>query len=210
MPRPSAIPPRLLATTPRPSATTPTPRAGATAFGYKTLASGENSTAFGESSIAAAKNSLAALGGTVDEEAVNAAAIGSGAQAKLADSIALGSGSVADRASGAKGYDMLTKGDTTNTSAAWVANANAIAVGNGSTLTRQITGVAAGSLDTDAVNVAQLKAAGFKVTTQKNGDISSSILNGDTLDFEGINNAIVSTTKDSKTITRGCQQDSDL
>ena len=175
--------------------------AGATAFGYKTLASGENSTAFGESSIAAAKNSLAALGGTVDETATNAAAIGSGAQAKLADSIALGSGSVADRASGAKGYDMLTKGDTTNTSAAWVANANAIAVGNGSTLTRQITGVAAGSLDTDAVNVAQLKAAGFKITTQKNGAISSSILNGDTLDFEGINNAIVSTTKDSKTIT---------
>ena len=175
--------------------------AGATAFGYKTLASGENSTAFGENSIAAAKNSLAALGGTVDETAANAAAIGSGAQAKLADSIALGSGSVADRASGAKGYDMLTKGDTTNTSAAWVSNANAIAVGNGSTLTRQITGVAAGSQDTDAVNVAQLKAAGFKVTTQSNGNISSSILNGDTLDFEGINNAIVSTTKDSKTIT---------
>ena len=175
--------------------------AGATAFGYKTLASGENSTAFGENSIAAAKNSLAALGGTVDETATNAAAIGSGAQAKLADSIALGSGSVANRQSGAKGYDMLTKGDTTNTSAAWVSNANAIAVGNGSTLTRQITGVAAGSEDTDAVNVAQLKAAGFKVTTQSNGNISSSILNGDTLDFEGINNAIVSTTKDSKTIT---------
>ena len=175
--------------------------AGATAFGYKTLASGENSTAFGENSIAAAKNSLAALGGTVDETATNAAAIGSGAQTKLADSIALGSGSIANRQSGAKGYDMLTKGDTTNTSAAWVSNANAIAVGNGSTLTRQITGVAAGSQDTDAVNVAQLKAAGFKVTTQKNGAISSSILNGDTLDFEGENNAIVSTSKDSKTIT---------
>ena len=173
----------------------------ATAFGSDSTASGKNSLSFGENSTAAAKNSLAALGGTVDAAATNAAAIGSGAQAKLADSIALGSGSVADRASGAKGYDMLTKGDTTNTSAAWVANANAIAVGNGSTLTRQITGVAAGSLDTDAVNVAQLKAAGFKVTTQKNGDISSSILNGDTLDFEGINNAIVSTTKDSKTIT---------
>ena len=175
--------------------------ANATVWGENSIASGEASTAFGVNSTASAKNSLAALGGTVDETAANAAAIGSGAQAKLADSIALGSGSVADRASGAKGYDMLTKGDTTNTSAAWVANANAIAVGNGSTLTRQITGVAAGSLDTDAVNVAQLKAAGFKVTTQKNGDISSSILNGDTLDFEGINNAIVSTTKDSKTIT---------
>ena len=175
--------------------------AGATAFGYKTLASGENSTAFGESSIAAAKNSLAALGGTTTDTATNAAAIGNGAKATLADSVALGSGSVADRASGAKGYDMLTKAETTNTSAAWVANANAIAVGNGSTLTRQITGVAAGSQDTDAVNVAQLKAAGFKVTTQHNGVISSSILNGDTLDFEGKDNAIVSTSKDSKTIT---------
>ncbi len=175
--------------------------ANATVWGENSIASGEASTAFGVNSTASAKNSLAALGGTVDETAANAAAIGSGAQAKLADSIALGSGSVADRASGAKGYDMLTKGDTTNTSAAWVSNANAIAVGNGSTLTRQITGVAAGSLDTDAVNVAQLKAAGFKITTQKNGAISSSILNGDTLDFEGKDNAIVSTSKDSKTIT---------
>ena len=175
--------------------------AGATAFGYQTVASGENATAFGENSIAAAKNSLAALGGTVAESATNAAAIGKNAQATLEDSVALGSGAVADRASGAKGYDLLTKGDTTNTSTAWVANANAIAVGNGSTLTRQITGVAAGSQDTDAVNVAQLKAAGFKVTTQNNGDIFSSILNGDTLDFEGKDNAIVSTSKDSKTIT---------
>ena len=178
--------------------------AGATAFGYKTTASGENSIAFGENSVAAAKNSLAALGGTVAESATNSAAIGKDAKANLTDSVALGSGAVADRVSGAKGYDMLTKGDTTNTSTAWVSNANAIAIGNdteGSMLTRQITGVAAGSQDTDAVNVAQLKAAGFKVTTQKNGDISSSILNGDTLDFEGINNAIVSTTKDSKTIT---------
>ena len=61
--------------------------------------------------------------------------------------------------------------------------------------------MAAGSQDTDAVNVAQLKAAGFKVTTQKDDAISSSILNGDTLDFEAKDNAIVSTTKDSKTIT---------
>lgn len=175
--------------------------AGATAFGYQTVASGENATAFGENSIAAAKNSLAALGGTVAASATNAAAIGKNAQATLEDSVALGSGAVADRKSGAKGYDMLTKGDTTNTSTAWVSNANAIAVGNGSTLTRQITGVAAGSQDTDAVNVAQLKAAGFKVTTQNNGNISSSILNGDTLDFEGKDNAIVSTSKDSKTIT---------
>ena len=142
--------------------------AGATAFGYKTLASGENSTAFGESSIAAAKNSFAALGGVVDETAINAAAIGNGAEAKLADSIALGSGALANRSSGSKGYDVLTGTASTDTSAAWVSNANAIAVGNdtdGSLMTRQITGVAAGSLDTDAVNVAQLKAAGLSFTT---------------------------------------------
>lgn len=142
--------------------------AGATAFGYQTLASGENSTAFGENSIAAAKNSLAALGGTVAESATSAAAIGNGAQAKLADSVALGSGALANRSGGSKGYDVLTGNATTETSAAWVANANAIAIGNdteGSLLTRQITGVAAGSLDTDAVNVAQLKAAGLGFTT---------------------------------------------
>lgn len=178
--------------------------AGATAFGYKTLASGENATAFGESSIAAGKNSLAALGGTTTDDATNAAAIGNGAKATLADSVALGSGALANRSGGSKGYDVLTGNATTETSAAWVANANAIAIGNdteGSLLTRQITGVAAGSQDTDAVNVAQLKAAGFKVTTQNDGSISSSILNGDTLDFEGRDNAIVSTSKDSRTIT---------
>ena len=142
--------------------------AGATAFGYKTLASGENSTAFGESSIAVAKNSLAALGGTTTDVATNAAAIGKGAKAALADSIALGSGALANRSSGSKGYDVLTGKASSNTSAAWVSNANAIAIGNvteGSLLTRQITGVAAGSLDTDAVNVAQLKAAGLSFTT---------------------------------------------
>lgn len=175
--------------------------ANATVWGENSIASGEASTAFGIGSNAAAKNSLAALGGTVDETAANAAAIGSGAQAKLADSVALGSGALANRSSGSKGYDVLTGKASSNTSAAWISKANAIAVGNGSTLTRQITGVAAGSQDTDAVNVAQLKAAGFKVTTQHNSNISSSILNGDTLDFEGTDNAIVSTTKDSKTIT---------
>lgn len=175
--------------------------ANATVWGENSIASGEASTAFGIGSNAAAKNSLAALGGTVDETAANAAAIGSGAQAKLADSVALGSGALANRSSGSKGYDVLTGKASSNTSAAWISKANAIAVGNGNTLTRQITGVAAGSQDTDAVNVAQLKAAGFKVSTQHNSNISSSILNGDTLDFEGTDNAIVSTTKDSKTIT---------
>ena len=140
----------------------------ATAFGSDSTASGKNSLAFGENSTAAAENSLAALGGTVDETATNAAAIGNGAQARLADSIALGSGALANRSNGSIGYDVLTGKPSSNTSAAWVSNANAIAIGNDteeSLLTRQITGVAAGSLDTDAVNVAQLKAAGLSFTT---------------------------------------------
>ncbi|WP_444225418.1 ESPR-type extended signal peptide-containing protein [Dialister succinatiphilus] len=142
--------------------------AGATAFGYKTLASGENATAFGDSSIAAGKNSLAALGGTTTDAATNAAAIGSGAKATLVDSVALGSHSVTTRAK----YNDLT-GDAekaayakgTSTGSAWEATDNAIAAGNDSTVTRQITGVAAGSLDTDAVNVAQLKAVDARHTT---------------------------------------------
>ena len=140
--------------------------ANATVWGENSIASGEASTAFGIDSTASGKNSLAALGGTASAE--NAAAIGNGAKATLADSVALGSGALANRASGSKGYDVLTGKASSNTSAAWVANANAIAIGNdteGSLLTRQITGVAAGSLDTDAVNVAQLKAAGLSFTT---------------------------------------------
>ena len=132
----------------------------ATAFGSDSTASGKNSLAFGEKSTAAGDNSLAALGGEVATSATNAAAIGKNAQATLADSVALGSNSVTTRAK----YSDLTdeekkavyiKGDSTGS--AWEATDNAIAVGNDSKVTRQITGVAAGSLDTDAVNVAQLK-----------------------------------------------------
>lgn len=54
---------------------------------------------------------------------------------------------------GTAAYDAATGAATTETSTAWVSNASAIAVGNGSTTTRQITGVAAGSEDTDAVNL---------------------------------------------------------
>lgn len=138
----------------------------ATAFGENSTASGEASTAFGIGSQAAGKNSLAALGGTVAADATNSAAIGNGAQATLADTVALGSNSKTTRAK----YKALTPGSAEANAygktskdtrvAAWEATENAIAVGNDSndsTATRQVTGVAAGSLDTDAVNVAQLK-----------------------------------------------------
>ncbi|MFV0617018.1 ESPR-type extended signal peptide-containing protein [Megasphaera sp. WILCCON 0056] len=140
----------------------------ATAFGESSTASGEAATAFGISSTASGKNSLAALGGTVDETATNAAAIGNGAQATLANSVALGSNSKTTRAkysalTDAKEKAAYAKGST-STGSAWEATDNAIAVGDDSTTTRQITGVAAGSLDTDVVNVAQLRAVDEKHT----------------------------------------------
>ena len=148
----------------------------ATAFGSDSTASGKNSLAFGENSTAAGDNSLAALGGQVTTSATNAAAIGKNAQATLADSVALGSNSVTTRAK----YSDLTdeekkavyiKGDSTGS--AWEATDNAIAVGNDSEVTRQITGVAAGSLDTDAVNVAQLKKmAAEGLDFQGNNDVT--------------------------------------
>ena len=126
--------------------------ANATVWGENSIASGEASTAFGIGSTASGKNSVA---------------IG-GATASLDDSIALGKGAVTTRAK----YSALTKDEEkaayakgTSTGSVWEATDNAIAVGNDSTVTRQITGVAAGSLDTDAVNVAQLKAVDAKHTT---------------------------------------------
>ncbi|MBR7003248.1 MAG: YadA-like family protein [Neisseriaceae bacterium] len=143
-----------------------------TAWGYNNQAKGTNATvwglnsevaggtqgatAFGSGSHANADNSLAALGGTTTTGAAGSAAIGSGATVSQQGTVALGSDSVADRASGMTGEDPLNSGVDT-TSPVWTANANAIAVGNGTTTTRQITGVAAGKVDTDAVNVAQLK-----------------------------------------------------
>uniref|UniRef100_UPI00387E827C YadA-like family protein n=1 Tax=Acinetobacter nosocomialis TaxID=106654 RepID=UPI00387E827C len=70
---------------------------------------------------------------------------------------------MADRASGSLGYDPLTETSTTNTNSTWKATDAAVSVGNGTTRTRQITSVAAGTNDTDAANVAQLKKATSKV-----------------------------------------------
>ena len=162
----------------------------ATAFGENSTASGEAATAFGIGSSASGKNSLAALGGTASAE--NAAAIGNSAQATLADSVALGSNSKTTRA---KYRDLTVEAEkaaygkgTTSTGPAWEATDNAIAVGNDSTVTRQITGVAAGSLDTDAVNVAQLRAVDAKHTIVTVGGQSATAdntpVNGGNLDLK--------------------------
>ena len=135
-----------------------------TAWGQYSQALGHYSTAFGGTTgdyktIANAVNSLAALGGVTEEDAYDSAAIGKGAKTVKADTVALGGGSVANIASGVAG--AYKPSDVASDKAhVWTSTRNAIAVGDAAnSITRQITGVAAGSADTDAVNVAQLTAA---------------------------------------------------
>lgn len=88
----------------------------------------------------------------------DAVILGAEANATKDGGVALGSSSVASVDKGVAGYDPATKAASTGATAAWKSTHAAVSVGNGSTVTRQITGVAAGTNDTDAVNVAQLKA----------------------------------------------------
>ncbi|MBB4076023.1 autotransporter adhesin [Bartonella fuyuanensis] len=112
--------------------------------------------------IAEAENAIA-IGSSTLAKLYDTVAIGANAQALVSDGVAVGGGSVSDRAKGVNGYDPFLNGASTDTRIAWKSTAGAFSVGevggsNNGTLTRQITGVAAGSEDTDAVNVAQLKA----------------------------------------------------
>lgn len=88
----------------------------------------------------------------------DAVALGHNTDVSTEGGVALGSGSKATVAAGAVGYDILTNASSTDTSATWKSTASAVSVGDvANGVTRQITSVAAGTNDTDAVNVAQLK-----------------------------------------------------
>ena len=87
----------------------------------------------------------------------NVTVLGYNANASVDGGVALGSGSVAETGAGIAGYDPLTKANRTSQDTAWTSSWAAVSVGD-STHTRQITGVAAGTALTDAVNVAQLKS----------------------------------------------------
>lgn len=88
----------------------------------------------------------------------DAVALGHNTDVSTEGGVAFGSGSKATVAAGAVGYDILTNAPSTDTSATWKSTASAVSVGDvANGVTRQITSVAAGTNDTDAVNVAQLK-----------------------------------------------------
>ena len=123
-----------------------------TVKGEEAVAVGTNASATADWAIAMGKNSKA--------EKETAMAFGYDSHAKVFGGVALGSWSVADTAAGVSGYDPSTKAASTDTSVAWKSTVAAVSVGDASKgITRQITNVAAGAADTDAVNVAQLKKA---------------------------------------------------
>lgn len=130
-----------------------------TVKGEEAVAVGTNASATADWAIAMGKNSKA--------EKETAMAFGYDSHAKVAGGVALGSWSVVDTAAGVSGYDPSTKAASTDMSAAWKSTVGAVSVGDASKgITRQITGVAAGTQDTDAVNVAQLKAVNTKYDTK--------------------------------------------
>ena len=129
--------------------------------GYNnTITNASNNIVMGNDHIVTADNTIA-IGGLSSSETrsvANTTTIGYDARASVEGGVALGSNSNATVDKGAAGYDILTNAPSTDTSSTWKSTASAVSVGdvtNG--VTRQITSVAAGTNDTDAVNVAQLK-----------------------------------------------------
>ena len=166
-----------------------------------TGATGNNATAAGVRTSAAG-NFATAVGADATAANANSTAIGYKAKSSVDDGVALGANSVASVASGKAGYNVKTADSRTNgysglTGAALTSTMGAVSVGDGGTKTRQITNVAAGTADTDAVNVAQLRNVNLKVAgnTGKN-DV---LLDNQTLTVKG-DGSYVTTSVNNQTI----------
>ena len=141
-----------------------------TAIGSKNTVSDANNTVIvGDNRKVTGANNSVIIGSSDAETTTtvnDAVAIGHNTEVSAEGGVALGSKSKATVAAGAAGYDISTKAVSTDTSSTWKATASAVSVGDvANDVTRQITSVAAGTNDTDAVNVAQLKKVETKIST---------------------------------------------
>ena len=141
-----------------------------TAIGSKNTVSDANNTVIvGDNRKVTGANNSVIIGSSDAETTTtvnDAVAIGHNTEVSAEGGVALGSKSKATVAAGAAGYDISTKAASTDTSSTWKATASAVSVGDvDNDVTRQITSVAAGTNDTDAVNVAQLKKVETKIST---------------------------------------------
>ena len=194
------------------------------AIGVKTNASGSNSTVVGSSAVASGSSSAAygtqsnakgtgaaaigpgattdgdgatALGRASSAKAESATALGRNAEATIAGGVALGFESKTTVAAGVQGYNPAsdrTNKYSTQAGAVGTSTLAAVSIGEDSTKTRQLTGLAAGTADTDAVNVAQLKNVNLKYAADTgNSDV---LLKDGTLTVNG-DNDIISTSVES-------------
>lgn len=179
-----------------------------TAGSKNTLTNVSNSLVMGDNNTLTDRKNVISLGNKNTVDADDAVAIGNGTtvKAEAVGGVTIGVGSVADRAAGSKGAfapDIIPD----VAAHTWISTAGAVSVGS-SSMTRQIINVAAGTKDTDAVNVAQLKkalesididaGAGIKVDKITNGGkttykISTNIVGSET--------ATDKTTVDKTTVT---------
>ena len=133
-----------------------------TAIGSKnTVSDAKNTVIVGDNRTVTGANNTVIIGSSDNGTTTavhDAVALGHNTDVSIEGGVALGSGSKATVAAGAVGYDILTNAPSTDTSATWKSTVSAVSVGDvANGVTRQITSVAAGTNDTDAVNVAQLK-----------------------------------------------------
>ncbi|WKD27605.1 YadA-like family protein [Halomonas sp. KG2] len=152
--------------------------------------SADNAGIFGNNNLmSASATGSRIIGNGNDVDVANAFVIGNGADVTVAEGVALGNGSIADTGAGVAGYNPTTSAaDGMDAAiAATESTTGAVAVGDGTNVFRQITGVAAGTADSDAVNVSQLKAvndvasAGWNVQT--NGDTATNVAPNATVQF---------------------------
>lgn len=140
---------------------------------HNELTNVSDSIVMGNKNVITGVSNVISFGHQNEITANNAVAIGNGAGVSVEGGVALGVGSVASTAAGALGYGAA-EGET---GIAWKATNGAVSVGSsveGKEITRQITNVAAGTEDTDAVNVAQLKNTNQRIDGVENQVISNS------------------------------------
>lgn len=193
------------------------------AIGYNSESLGASSLALGYGSVAAKDHAISlgtksntqgsysiSVGHEAKASNDNSIALGYQANAQKDNSVALGGKSVASIGSGVIGLDFATNNLSKETNSAWRSTAGAVSVGDETKkITRQITNVAAGTNDTDAVNVAQLKSLKdySDKTFAKQTDLEKiqKNLNGKIFDIKGDNKNIVveqeGTTSNSKKIS---------
>ena len=138
--------------------------ADSTGTGWASVAIGQGATADGSGAISIGYGTSGEIGGVAignDADAIGdyATAVGMKAKAEATGSLALGHTSTATRAAGTFGTatEAVSFGSVEKTGTTWVSTSGVVSIGS-DTMSRQLTGLAAGSQDNDAVNVAQLKS----------------------------------------------------